>query len=44
MKFYKYKGETHSVTHILLENLEEIKLFLRDKDIFGNRILITILG
>lgn len=35
MKFYKYKGEkSHSVTHILLENLEEVKLFLSNKDIF----------
>lgn len=35
MKFYKYqKEEKHDVTHILLENLEEVKLFLSDKDIF----------
>ena len=35
MKFYKYKKEEkHSVTHILLENLEEVQLFLSNKDIF----------
>lgn len=35
MKFYKYKKEEkHTVTHILLENLEEVKLFLSDKDVF----------
>lgn len=35
MKFYKYKAEEkHAVTHILLENLEEVKLFLSNKDIF----------
>lgn len=35
MKFYKYKKEEkYSVTHILLENLEEVKLFLSNKDVF----------
>ncbi len=35
MKFYRYKEEEkHSVTHILLENLEEVKLFLSNKDVF----------
>ena len=35
MKFYKYKKEEkQAVTHILLENLEEVKLFLSDKDVF----------
>lgn len=35
MKFYKYKKEEkQAVTHILLENLEEVKSFLSDKDVF----------